>query len=79
MNHDYYNIKYYDKDICSNIYIILLDEISILFNNIPYRKITGPPDDFPYFKKIIDHIIEIIKIFETNNSNERSTLDPKLL
>lgn len=68
MNHDYYNIKYYDKDICSNIYIILLDEISILFNNIPYRKITGPPDDFPYFKKIIDHIIEIIKIFETNNS-----------
>ena len=30
MNHDYYNIKYYDKDICSNIYIILLDEISIL-------------------------------------------------
>ena len=54
MNHDYYNIKYYDKDICSNIYIILLDEISILFNNIPYRKITGPPDDFPYFKKIIE-------------------------
>lgn len=64
MNHDYYYINNYDKDICSNIYIIAIDELNILFKNIPYKKINGPPNDFSYFKKIITYIIDIIKLFE---------------
>ena len=64
MNHDYYYINNYDIDICSNIYIIALDELNILFQNIPFKKINGPPDEFSYFKKIITYIIDIIKLFE---------------
>jgi len=81
MNHDYYNIinidsiEEYDKDICSNIYIVLLDEFNILFKNIPYKKIYGPPEEFSYFKKIINHIIDIINLFENDENNIKNFIN----
>ena len=66
MNHNYYNIENYDKDICSNIYIITIENLNIIFNEIPYNKIYGPPPEFSYFKRIIEYIHDILLIFENN-------------
>ncbi len=62
----YYNIDKLDKDTCANIYIKIIDEITTIFNIIPYNKIMGPPDEFSYFTKVINYINNIIKLFEAD-------------
>jgi len=67
MTYFYYNINKIDKDIFANIYIKIIEELTAIFNIIPYNKITGPPDEFPYFDKVINYIYNIIQLFDGNN------------
>ena len=63
----YYNFNNFDKEIYANIYLKSIDELNSIFNSFSYKKILGPPDEFPYFKKIIHHIYDIFYIFEDDN------------
>jgi hypothetical protein len=72
---NYYNLKNIDKEIYANIYLISIDELKSVFNAIPIKKIYGPPDEFPYFKKIIQYIYEIIILFEKNDNLIKTYMD----
>jgi hypothetical protein len=67
MTYFYYNINKIDKDIFANLYIKIIEDLTTIFNIIPYNKITGPPDEFPYFNKVIYYIYNIIQLFDGNN------------
>jgi len=75
MNNVYYSLNKFDKEIYANIYLLSIDELHSIFNIIPNKKIKGPPDDFPYFKKIIQYIYDIIILFQKNDSNIKQYMD----
>ena len=66
MTYFYFNIFKIDKDILANIYIQIIEELTTIFTIIPYNKISGPPDEFPYFDKVINYIYNIIQLFDGN-------------
>ena len=75
MNNVYYSLNKFDKEIYANIYLLSIDELELIFNIIPNKKINGPPDDFPYFKKIIQYIYDIIILFEINQNIIKQYMD----